>query len=309
MIKYFIFIFLIISPLIANKLFLPLEEYKIINKELVVLGEELFFDKNLSKDKNISCFSCHSVYGADNKNFSLGVYGKKGNMNTLSIFNSVYNFSFFWNGKADSLKEQIIGPLTNKHEMNISKEEIEKILNSSPKYISLFKKVFNKKPSYEKMIDSIIEFEKTLITVNSKFDKYLRGEINLSKEENKGLQLFQNYGCVTCHNGVNIGGNSFQKFGSVIYYKNYGKKVSDRYSYTLDKEDINVYRVPSLRNVEKTSPYFHSGFVKSLKEAINIMAYYNLGKTLNDDEINAIESFLKTLTGELPESYKKRLIK
>jgi len=305
----FVFLMLILSIYTnAEQLFLPVEKNVEVNKEIAILGEELFFDRMLSKDFSVSCFDCHAYYGADNKSLSIGSNNLKGKVNTPSLFNVKYNFLLTWNGRNHSLKKQLEGPLFEKHEMNMDIIDIEDRLRNSEKYIRLFKIAFNAKPNYENMLDAIVEFEKTLTTPNSKFDKFLRGEEELSKEESKGFELFKKYGCVSCHNGINIGANSFQKRGAVIEFKeNHEDESDNRYAITKNKEDINVYRVPSLRNVEKTAPYFHTGVISDLTQAINLMAYHNLGKVLKKDEVTAIEFFLKTLTGELPESYKKRI--
>lgn len=297
-------LFIFNTILFSNNLFTPLEDIKKDpSNKVVSLGEELFFDKILSKDRSVSCYSCHYMYGADSRQISIGSDGKKGTINAPSIFNSKYHLAYFSNGRAKTLKEQMLGPLTKKHEMAMDKELIEKRLNTSTKYKKLFKSAYSKNPSFELVIDAIVEFEKTLTTPNSKFDKFLKGEAKLSKKEKKGLELFKKYGCVTCHNGINLGSNSFQKFGSVVKYPAFKTKKNDRYSITKKEKDIDVYKVASLRNVAKTSPYFHTGDIDDLKIAINIMAYYNLGKTLKDDEVEAIESFLNTLTGELPKSF------
>jgi len=298
----------IISICYAQDLFKPLPEVGSYNENIVNLGKELFNDKLLSKNQDISCYSCHDNYGADTKQFSLGHDGKEGNMNTPSVFNLPYNLAYFWNGRSKTLKEQMItGPLINDKEMASTKELIEDRLINSAKYQKLFKKAYNHNPTFEKMLDAIIEYEKTLISVNSKFDKYLRGEIELSENEENGMELFISYGCVSCHNGINIGGNSYQKFGAVIEYEQKrDSKWQDRFSVTNKIEDINIYKVPSLRNVEKTSPYFHDGSVQNLKDAIYTMAYFNIGVVLEENEINDIESFLKTLTGEIPKNFENK---
>lgn len=186
------------------------------------------------------------------------------------------------------------GPLFQSHEMASSKNLIMKRIISSQEYIKLIEQAYNKKPSFEIIVDAISKFQNTLITPNSKFDKYLRGELQLNPQEKKGMDLFIGYGCVSCHNGINIGSNSFQQFGTV---------------FTVDENSSSnnnnlTFLVPSLRNVEKTYPYFHDGSVKTLQEAIEIMGYHNVGIQLTDDEISAIESFLKTFTGEIPENFK-----
>lgn len=305
-IKLIVITIFLLSNLNAQEVYKPLPTILSYDKKKVNLGRELFFDPLLSKNKNISCASCHSIYGADDKKFSLGDNNKIGNINTTSIFNNKFNLSLFWNGRANNLKEQLLdGPLFNEHEMNISKKLIEQRLKASLKYQKLFIDVYGKKPSFENSIDAIIAFEETLITPNSKFDKYLRGEIEFSSKEKKGLELFNSYGCVSCHNGINLGGNSYQKFGTIISYNSNGNSGlwEDRFNYTKNLKDKDIYRVPSLRNIAKTAPYFHSGDVNDLKDAISLMAYYNLGIVIKHEEVELIELFLNTLTGELPKTW------
>ncbi|RMA97926.1 cytochrome-c peroxidase [Hydrogenothermus marinus] len=276
------------------------------NKEKAELGKMLFFDKNLSSDKTISCASCHDPNhgGADPRPVSTGVKGRKGYANAPTVFNSYFNFRQFWNGRAKDLKEQANGPIHNPIEMNMNKEKIEKYLRSNEFYRKMFKKVYGRKPTYEDALDAIVEFEKALITPNSKFDRYLRGEVKLSPLELKGYKLFKTLGCITCHNGINIGGNSFQKMG-VIYPYVRKEKTPDRYAITYKEEDKMVFKVPSLRNIALTAPYFHDGSAKTLEEALIKMAYHNLGFTLTEEEIKALVAFLKTLTGEKPEILRK----
>ncbi|MEA3353285.1 MAG: cytochrome c peroxidase [Campylobacterota bacterium] len=287
----------------AQGIYKPLPEHIEYDKKIIDLGRELFFDTILSDNNDISCASCHGIYGADNKIFSIGTDNKIGNINTPTVFNLIYNINFFWNGREDNLTSQIAnGPLIAEHEMANDKKTIEQRLKYSKKYKQLFQSAYGKEPSFDNMLHAIAEFEKTLITPNSKFDKYLRGEIKLSKKEQKGLILFESYGCVSCHNGINLGSNSYQKYGAVIEYKNEHKQWDDRYKVTKDPNDIDVFKVPSLRNIQMTPPYFHDGSANNLKNAIYSMAYHNTGALLEEDEVEYIESFLKTLTGELPKT-------
>ena len=277
------------------------------DEQIVNLGRELFFDTLLSKNKDVSCSSCHDVYGADNKSISEGTMGRKGFINSPSVFNLNYHIGYFWNGRAETLKEQMTnGPLFNKHEMDNDKDTISKRIKSSKKYIELFEKAYKEKPSFDKVSDAIAQFEETLISPNSKFDKFLRGETELSKKEEKGFELFQSYGCISCHNGINLGSNSFQKFGSIIPYEKTNGKWEDRYNVSHNITDKDVFKVPSLRNIEKTAPYFHDGSASNLKEAIYKMAYHNIGTVLSKEEVDAIEVFLITLTGEIPETFRLR---
>ncbi len=267
------------------------------------LGKILFHDPSLSKDNKVSCATCHDLYtkcGTDQKPVSTGFAGRKGTANAPTVFNAVFNFRQFWNGRAKDLREQLIGPITNPVEMNSSPEEIEEKLNKNPFYRKKFKEIYHtNRIKFEQVADAIVEFEKALITPNSKFDRYLRGLVKLSPEEEEGFKLFKRLGCISCHNGVNFGGNSFQKLGVVIPYP-WKPTNPDRYQITRREEDKNVYKVPSLRNITCTYPYLHDGSVSDLKAVIKIMAKHNLGIDIADEDIEKIIAFLETLKGELP---------
>ncbi len=301
-----VIILFLVLKIVANPV-VPIPEDIEFNKLKALLGKELFLDTALSKDKTISCATCHNFQnGADFRAKSIGVEGRVGDMNSPTVFNAVFNFRQMWNGRAKNLKEQVLLPLHNPKEMAMSDKEIINYLNSNKRYKTLFKKIYHKAPDMDALADAIAEFEKALITPNSPFDRYLKREHNLSPKELKGYILFKKLGCITCHNGVNLGGNSYQKFGLIKELKR-DKNTADLYSITKKEEDKNVFKVPTLRNIALTAPYFHNGSVKSLKEAINMMAEYNLGFELKKDEIEALEAFLKTLTGEKPEILKERL--
>jgi len=279
----------------------PIPQEYPYDKEKAKIGKFLFFDPILSKDQSVACVSCHDFNygGADPRPVSIGVGGKKGKVNSPTVYNVVFNFALFWNGRAKDLYEQLEGPLHNPIEMAMDKESIQERLNNSPFYKELFKQVYtNQKITYQMVKEVLVEFEKALITPNSKFDRYLRGEVNLTSQEYEGYLLFKKLGCITCHNGVNIGGNSFQKFGSVVPFQ--GKFVGDRYEVTKRERDRGVYKVPTLRNVALTAPYFHNGSAKTLESAINTVAFYNLGYELTPQETAKIVAFFKTLTGERP---------
>lgn len=280
----------------------PIERVDTFDENKVMLGKKLFFDPSFSQDGTMACVSCHNNFGSDERTVSIGVGGEKGNIQSLSVFNAVNNFKQFWNGRAANLYEQIDGPVHNSFEMGTSKEEIEKKLSTSKEYIELFSSAYSKKPNYHLFKDALVAFQETLVTPDSKFDLYLKGEVKLEQIEKKGFTLFKNYGCAVCHNGVNVGGNSMQLIGSVIEYP-YKKGQADLYSITKKEADMNVFRVPSLRNISKTSPYFHDGSTSTLKEAIEKMAYHNLGTTISDKEVQAIIAFLKTLNGEIPTTW------
>lgn len=303
--RTFMVFFILTIFLFAKEPITPIPKSIKYDKNKALLGKYLFFDPILSKDKSVSCASCHDFNhgGADPRPVSIGVEGKKGRVNAPTVYNSYFNFRQFWNGRAKDLKDQANGPVHTPYEMAMNEKLIEKRLNSNSFYKNLFKKVYKTdKIKYWMVLDAIAEFEKALITPNSKFDRYLRGEAKLSPLEKKGYLLFKQLGCVTCHNGINIGGNSFQKIGAINPYNK--KPIGDRYEITKREFDRFRYKVPSLRNIVLTSPYFHDGSVKTLEEAVDKMAYHNLGFTLSKEEKKAIVAFLNTLTGEKPEILK-----
>jgi len=292
-------IFFLIVNIFADNIIYPIPENVVFNKQKAYIGQKLFFDTILSSDKTISCSSCHNPqYGwADNRVVSVGVGGKKGIIQSPTVLNSVFNFRQMWDGSCEDLKSQMFFPLHNPVEMNMTNKLIEKRLNASKEYKKLFEKVYHKSYiTYEMVVDVIAEFEKSLYTPNSKFDLYLKGKVKLTKEEKKGFMLFKSYGCVICHNGINIGGNSFQKMGVIHHLKDC---VGDRYSFTHNPVDKCVYKVPTLRNIALTAPYFHHGNAKTLFEAVKKMGYYNLGLEISNQDVKAIVAFLKTLTGQI----------
>ena len=283
---------------LRNEPITPIPQTIKYNKEKALLGKELFFDPSFSADGKISCVSCHAPEygGADPRIVSVGVYGKMGNIQSPTVYNSVYNFRQFWNGRARDLKAQINGPTHNPVEMDINETRVINILRK--KYENKFYQVYKKRIiTFDMFKDTIAEFEKALITPNCKFDKWLRNETHLTKQEKDGYYTFKKLGCITCHNGINLGSNSFQKIGVIHPAKD---RVGDRYEVTHKEFDKYVYKVPTLRNIALTAPYFHSGATYSLEDAVNIMAYYNLGLILTPKENADIVAFLKTLTGEKP---------
>lgn len=289
---------ILFAILFADEPIKPIPKTIPFDAKKALIGKKLFFDTSLSKDGSIACINCHNIFsgGADPRVVSEGVEGKKGNIQAPTVFNAVFNFRQFWNGRAKDLYEQAKGPLLNPVEHGMSIKSIEAVVNGNKEYKKLFKKSYI---TFYDVIDAIVEFEKTLITPDSKFDKFLRGEAQLSKKEFNGYLLFKHYGCISCHNGINVGGNSFQKIGAFFEYKT-KKTYPDRYSLTKDPDDKNVFKVPTLRNVALTAPYFHDGSAKTLKEAIKKMAFYNLGRELEEKETENIEAFLNTLTGTKP---------
>ncbi|MEO1959232.1 MAG: cytochrome c peroxidase [Nautiliaceae bacterium] len=265
-----------------------------------LLGKELFFDKDLSLNRRVSCESCHKAKyaGGDGKRVSVGI--KRGYVNSLVLFNSVFNCCYFWNGRRFSLRKAIKDAFFNSYEMGMTKKLL---LKRASKYKTKFIKIYGDfKEEY--IYDAIYYFLKELVSLNSKFDKSLRGEVNLTKSEERVYFLFKKYGCVTCHNGINFGGNSFQKLG-VFLDKITIPRIEDLATITKQKSDIYVYRVPILRNIAKSAPYFHDGSVKSLKKAIILMGEWNIGIKISDKDASDIEAFLKALSGEEPKILKE----
>ncbi|AOW08676.1 cytochrome-c peroxidase [Flavobacterium gilvum] len=279
-----------------------------IPQEKIDLGKKLFYDKALSKNESISCNSCHNLaaFGVDNQSFSLGDTKKLGGRNSPSVIYASLHSMQFWDGRAKDVEEQAKGPLLNPVEHGIpNKEFLEKRLRAIPEYQAMFKKVFpnDKEPiTFDNLAKAIAAFESKLHP-KSKFDNYLEGKENaLNQQEKKGLENFIDNGCVTCHSGVAVGGQMFQKFG---IYSEYAKLTHstkiDKGLFDRTKQDGDqfMFKVPSLRNAEKTAPYFHDGSVASLKEAIQIMGKLQLNKDISDNDANDMVAFLKTLTADV----------
>ncbi len=283
----------------------PLPESMEADHNKVLLGQKLFFDPLLSKDGTVSCATCHDLLegGDDNLQYSIGVGGKKGNINAPTVYNAVFNFRQFWDGRAEDLKEQVFGPIENPVEMDQTMKQTVDKLKKNPMYLSEFAKIYADGITEENVADAIAEYEKTLITPNAPFDRYLRGEENaIGQDAKEGYALFKSKGCVVCHNGINIGGNFYNKFG---IFKDANSSSLGRYNITKREEDKYVFKVPSLRNVALTSPYMHDGRTNSLRKAVEIMSEHQLGRYITEEEIKKIVAFLESLTGQIPESVKK----
>lgn len=282
---------------------IPLEND--LDKRKMALGAKLFNDPQLSHDNSISCASCHSLSlgGTDQLAHSNGVGGLKGLVNTPTVFNSGYNFRQFWDGRAVTLEEQVNGPTHAPNEMGSNWDEIKGKLSNSPDYQSAFAALYPDGIQSRNISDAIATYERSLNTPDAPFDKFLRGDqSSLTDEEKEGYRLFKSYGCISCHQGLNVGGNMFQKFGVLgDYFKDKGhvtKEDFGRYNVTADEIDKYVFKVPSLRNVALTHPYFHDGSVERLEDAVAVMSKYQLGRELSAQDIKLITQFLKTLTGE-----------
>jgi len=266
----------------------------------IELGKKLYFEKKLSANGTLSCNSCHNLdnYGVDNEPTSPGFDGTRGGRNSPTVYNSAIHLAQFWDGRAKDVEEQALGPLLNPIEHGLKdKKQTMKILADAG-YKPLFKKAFKgyKYPFTFKNIGKAIgAFEKTLMTP-TRFDDFLAGDTSiLSSSEKRGLSKFIEVGCVNCHNGMGIGGETYQKLGLEVPYPTQDK---GRFDVTKDEDDMHVFKVPSLRNVVKTYPYFHDGHVKSLTQAIKIMGKHQLNAKLTNREISDIKSFLGSLTAK-----------
>lgn len=274
-----------------------------LDQAKVELGKKLYFDTRLSKSGFISCNSCHnlSMGGTDNLPTSIGDHWQKGPINAPTVLNSSMSVAQFWDGRAKDLKAQAGGPIANPGEMAFTHDLAIGVLASIPQYVEEFKTVFKKdKIDIDQVTDAIAEFEKTLVTPNSRFDRWLGGDKKaMSENEVAGYKLFKESGCVACHNGAALGGTSFTKMGVVEPYKT--TNTAEGLSGVTGKDaDRFNFKTPTLRNVELTYPYFHDGAANTLAEAVDIMGRLQLGKKFTQTENDHIVAFLKTLTGDQP---------
>ncbi|MHB1375267.1 MAG: cytochrome-c peroxidase [Thauera sp.] len=289
---------------VRDELIKPIEPAKVDNPAKVELGKKLWFEPRLSMSGIISCNTCHnlSMGGTDNLKTSIGHGWKAGPVNSPTVYNSSLAIAQFWDGRAADLKEQAGGPIQADVEMNMPHTLAIDILQSIPGYVAEFKSVYGKdKIDIEMITDAIAVFEETLVTPNSRFDKWLKGDDKaLSEKELAGYTLFKESGCVACHNGPAAGGTSFQRMGVVEPYKTTSPAEGRSAVTGVDADRFN-FKVPTLRNVELTYPYFHDGEAATLEQAVDTMGRLQLGRTYSEDEIGKIVAFLKTLTGELPQ--------
>jgi cytochrome c peroxidase len=290
-------------PLVMDSAANPISDAK------VVLGRMLYYDARLSKGQDVSCNSCHvlSQYGVDNQPVSDGHKGQKGTRNSPTVYNAAGHFVQFWDGRAATVEEQAKGPILNPVEMAMpDQKRVLAVLNSMPEYVEAFEKAFpgEKHPvTFDNLAKAIGAFERKLVTV-SRWDRFLGGDqAALSDAEKAGLNKFLDVGCQTCHNGIYMGGSMFQKLGLAKPWDN----VNDpgRFSVTKQEADRMVFKVPTLRNIEKTAPYYHDGSIATLDEAVRQMADHQLARTLTKEEVGSVVAFLKALTGELPTEYIK----
>lgn len=271
----------------------------------VELGERLFHEVRLSGNDSIGCFSCHALgaAGVDNRVHSLGVNGTEGEINAPTVFNSGFNFVQFWDGRAATLEEQIDGPINNPKEMASNWPLVVAKLSKDTTYVAQFDSLYKDGITVANIKNAIATFERSLVTPDSRFDKYLRGEKSaLTEHEIQGFRLFQAYGCSSCHQGVNLGGNMYEKMGLMgDYFADRGNLTEadlGRFKVNHIEHSRHEFKVPSLRNVARTAPYFHDGNARTLEDAVLIMAKYQLGRPMTSEDVGAIVAFLGSLTGE-----------
>lgn len=287
------------EPLSALPRTIALDSHK------VALGNLLFHDKRLSHDDSVACASCHVLAkgGVDGSVRSVGIGGRVAAVNTPTVLNSSFNFKQFWDGRADTLEQQIDGPVQHPDELGSDWLEIIAKLRREADYSKQFEALYPDGIQAANIKDAIATFERSLITPNSRFDRFLRGDAQaLAAEESEGFRLFKSYGCVACHQGANVGGNMFAKFGVMRdYFKDRGNMTQadlGRFRVTGDPLHKHVFKVPSLRNVAQTAPYFHDGSAATLELAVDIMGRYQLGVTIPPHDVALIVAFLRTLSGE-----------
>ncbi len=273
----------------------------------VELGRMLYYEPRLSANQKISCNTCHPLhaYGAERTRVSTGFKSQKGNRNAPTVYNAAGHFVQFWDGRVPTIEEQAKGPIMNPVEMAMpSNAAAVAVLNSMPDYVALFTKAFpnDKDPiTYNNMALAVGAFERGLVTP-ARWDSFLKGDqAALSDAEKAGFNTFAAVGCQWCHNGPYVGGAQYQKLGVMKPWPD--QKDTGRYQVTKAEEDIMVFKVPSLRNINKTGPYFHDGSVVTLAQAIRDMGVHQRGVELSESQVKSIETWMNSLTGPLPTSY------
>lgn len=284
-----------------------LEKPNDLNPAKVKLGRKLYFDKRLSKDNTISCASCHDLKtgGSDGKVVSTGIGGKQGNINSPTVYNSGLLFRQFWDGRSEHLIDQADGPVQNPVEMGSLWPQVIAKLAKDNSYQKEFKAIYKDGNAINRknIKNAIVEFERSLVTINSPFDRYLKGDqMAIDDKAKNGYKLFKHYGCASCHQGAAVGGNMFQVFGVLNDYFRKRGNITEadrgRFNLTGNKTDMHKFKVPSLRMVAMTPPYLHDGNAKTLREAVDIMFEYQIGRKAPDKDKDDIVHFLKTLTGK-----------
>ena len=286
----------------------PIPERIEVDAAKAALGRALFHDPRLSRDDTISCASCHdlSAGGDDGRKFPVGIEERSGSINAPTVFNTGFNFKQFWDGRADTIEEQVDESVQSPRGMGSLWPELVTKLHADPSYPKQFKALYREGIARDSITNALAEFVRSLITPNSRFDRWLKGdEAALTVPEKHGYTLFKRYGCVSCHQGANVGGNLFQIFGvQNEYFKKRGnitKADFGRYNVTRHPADRHAFKVPSLRMAAHTAPYLHDGSAATLRDAVDAMFEFQLGWQVPNAEKDAIVAFLKTLAGESKE--------
>ena len=286
----------------------PIPANGVYHVEKVSLGRLLFHDQRLSKDDSVSCATCHDLAsgGDDGRRVSVGVDDAEGAINAPTVFNAGFNFKQFWDGRANTLEDQIDGPVQSSVEMASLWPDVVAKLYQDDTYPALFGAIYPDGISRANVKNALAEFMRSLNTPNSRFDHWLGGDKSaLNEEETRGYRLFKHYGCVSCHQGAAVGGNMFQVFGVLNeYFKRRGNITEadmGRYNVTGNEADMHAFKVPSLRMAAHTAPYLHDGSAATLRDAVDIMFEFQLGREAPDEDKDAIVAFIKTLAGESEE--------
>jgi cytochrome c peroxidase len=295
----------VVSTLRSSEPLEPIPAAPALDGRKVALGQRLFHDPRLSRDNTVSCASCHLIDqgGADGAGHSKGIRGQLSDFNSPTVFNSALNFRQFWNGRAPTLEAQIDGPLHHRSEMGTTWTEVLGKLVKDVWYAREFGALYPNGLQAAAVKDAIATFERSLHTPDSRFDRYLKGDVQaMSLRELDGYQKFKSYGCVACHQGAAVGGNMFARLGVMQNYfsdpNNMTPADLGRFAVTGRAQDMHVFKVPSLRNVALTAPYLHDGSAPRLEDAVQVMGIYQLGIAIPADDAAAIVAFLRTLTGE-----------
>jgi len=277
------------------------------NDAKITLGRMLYYEPRLSKNHDVSCNTCHLLdkYGVDLEPTSTGHKRQKGGRNAPTVFNAAAHFAQFWDGRAADVEEQAKGPMTNPIEMAMpSEKNVLAVLTSMPEYVDLFKKAFpddKNAVSFDNAAKAIAAFERGL-TTPARWDKFLQGDQTaLTDAEKAGFNKYMEAGCQACHMGALLGGSIYQKLGAVEPWED--TKDLGRFAVTKQEADKMMFKVPSLRNIEKTGPYFHDGSIATLEQAVKEMGTHQLGKQLTDADVASIVTWLKSLTGEVNQDY------
>jgi len=286
----------------------PIPEAVEVNAEKAALGRALFNDPRLSRDNTISCASCHDLAngGADGRKVSIGIEGQPGLINSPTVFNAGLNFKQFWDGRAATLEQQIDDPVQSPLEMGSLWPDVVAKLYQDREYPRRFKALYSDGITRNSIRNALAEFMRSLTTPDSRFDRWLKGEEDaIDRVEKHGYALFKYYGCASCHQGANVGGNMFQVFGVLNeYFKRRGNITEadlGRYNVTGNPADRHAFKVPSLRMAAHTAPYLHDGSAATLRDAVDAMFRFQLGRDAPDEDKEAIVAFIKTLAGDSKE--------